>query len=357
MSIISVKNLSKKFGDNVILKNINTEFEKGEVVSIIGSSGTGKSTFLRALNMLDPATDGEVYLDGEKLCKKNIDAVRKKMGMVFQNFGLFSHLSVLQNLMLGQMKLQKKSPEDAKKKAMQLLKTVGLLDRANHFPAQLSGGQKQRVAIARCLCMDPEIILFDEPTSALDPMMTGEVLGVVRRLAKDGMTMIIVTHEMNFAKDVSTRVIYMDEGGIYEEGTPSEIFEAPKKEKTKQFIHRIRSFSYEVLSEDFDFLEMLSGIENFCFNNAVEKKTANKLQLLAEEMIFNIVMPQHKKCSLSLNFSEKTGNCELSVLYNGKNCNALDTAEDDLSAMMVQKSAKEVRHEYLNGRNIITLTL
>ena len=357
MSVISVKNLHKKFGGNVILQNINTEFKNGEVVSIIGPSGTGKSTFLRALSMLDPATSGDIYLDGVKLNKKNIDSVRKKMGMVFQSFGLFSHLSVLQNLTIGQIKLLKKTPEEAEEKALQLLKIVGLSDRANHFPDQLSGGQKQRVAIARCLSMNPEIILFDEPTSSLDPTMTGEVLGVVRRLAKDGMTMIIVTHEMDFARDVSTRIIYMDEGGIYEEGSPQEIFEAPKKEKTKQFIHRIRSFEYEISGADFDFVAMLSGIENFCFHHAVERSKTNKLQLLAEELVLNIVVPQYEKCSLNLSFSQKSGDCELSISYEGENNDAMDSAEDDLSAMMVRKSAKELRHEYLDGKNTITLTL
>jgi polar amino acid transport system ATP-binding protein len=355
--MITVKNLGKKFGENVILKNINTEFKKGEVVSIIGPSGTGKSTFLRALNMLDPATSGEVFLDGEKLNKKNIDGTRKKMGMVFQSFGLFSHLSVLQNLTLGQIKLLGKSKVEAEKKAHQLLKTVGLSDRANHYPNQLSGGQKQRVAIARCLSMEPEIILFDEPTSALDPTMTSEVLAVVRRLAKDGMTMIIVTHEMDFAKDVSTRIMYMDEGGIYEEGSAEEIFESPKREKTKLFIHRIRSFNYEVSGADFDFLEMESGIESFCFNHAINKTITNKLQLIAEEMILNIVVPKFGKCWLNLSFSGKTDSCELSIWYNGEKCDAIETADDDLSAIMVKKSVKELRHEYLDGKNIITMTL
>ena len=357
MSIISVKNLEKRYEDNVILSNVNVDIEKGEVISIIGPSGAGKSTFLRALNFLDPPTSGEVFFDGVNLTKKNVDAARRRMGMVFQNFGLFTHLNVLQNLTAGPVKLLKKSKSEAEEKAHELLKTVGLAGRANYFPRQLSGGQKQRVAIARCLAMSPEAILFDEPTSALDPTMVSEVMAVMRSLAKSGMTMIVVTHEMDFARDVSNRVFYMDEGGIYEEGSPKDIFENPKKPKTQSFIFNIRSFSYEVTSRNFDYVEMLSGVENFCFRHAIEKKTANKLQLLAEELVINIIMPKHEACSLNLSFSEKLGNYELSVTYLGEKFDALEESGDDLSAMMVKKSAKTLRHEYADGRNTITATL
>jgi len=357
MSIISVKNLGKSFGDNMILQNINVDIEKGEVISIIGPSGTGKSTFLRAINFLDPPTDGEVFFDDEKITKKNVDAARRRMGMVFQNFGLFSHLDVMGNLTAGPVKLLKTPKKDAEEKASELLKTVGLAERAKFLPRQLSGGQKQRVAIARCLAMSPEVILFDEPTSALDPTMVSEVIAVMRSLAKSGMTMIIVTHEMDFARDVSNRVFYMDEGGIYEEGSPEEIFSDPKKPKTQVFIYNIRSFNYEVTSRDFDYVEMLGGVENFCFRHAIEKKTANKLQLLAEELVINIITPQYGACSLNLNFSEKLGTYELSVSYAGEKSDALENAEDDLSAMMVKNSAKEIHHEYADGVNTITATL
>ncbi|MDR0857617.1 MAG: amino acid ABC transporter ATP-binding protein, partial [Oscillospiraceae bacterium] len=220
MSVISVKNLTKAYGENVILSNISTEISKGEVISIIGPSGTGKSTLLRALNMLDPPTSGEIIFNGVNLCEKraDIDAARKKMGMVFQNFGLFGHMTVIENICAAPIKLLKKSKAEAIQKAEELLKTVGLSERAGHYPHQLSGGQKQRVAIARCLAMEPEVILFDEPTSALDPTMVGEVMAVIRKLAADGMTMLIVTHEMSFARSVSNRIFYMDEGIIYEDG-------------------------------------------------------------------------------------------------------------------------------------------
>lgn len=357
MSIISIKNLEKRFGENVILKGVNTNIEKGEVISIIGPSGTGKSTLLRAINFLDPPTDGEVLFDGVKITKKNVDAVRRKMGMVFQNFGLFSHLDVLGNLTAGPIKLLGKTKLETEEKAIELLKTVGLTERANFFPSQLSGGQKQRVAIARCLAMAPEVILFDEPTSALDPTMVGEVTGVIRSLAKSGMTMLVVTHEMDFARDVSSRIFYMDEGGIYEQGSPSELFENPLKSKTQAFIFKIRSFQYEVSNRDFDYVEMLNGIENFCFRHAVEKKTANKLQLIAEELIIHIIVPKFGACSLNLNFTEKLNQYDLTVSYEGQREHALETSEDDLPVMMVQKSAKTIHHEHSDGKNVLTITI
>ncbi len=240
--MISVKNLSKRFDDHWVLKDINAEIHKGEVISIIGPSGTGKSTFLRCLNLLERPTGGSIVIDGVNILQKGTDEpkLRRKMGMVFQSFNLFAHLTVLDNLTLGPMKLLGKSRQEAEAKAIELLKSVGVAEKQHQFPDELSGGQKQRVAIARCLAMDPEIILFDEPTSALDPTMVSEVLAVIRRLAKEGMTMAIVTHEMDFAKNVSSRIFFMDEGIIYEEGKPGDIFENPQKEKTRIFIQRIR---------------------------------------------------------------------------------------------------------------------
>ena len=357
MSIISVKNLSKRYENNIILQNVNADIEKGEVISIIGPSGTGKSTFLRALNYLDPPTDGEVFFDNEKITKKNIDSIRCKMGMVFQNFGLFSHLDVISNLTAGPVKLLKMPKKAAEEKAAELLKTVGLSERARFLPRQLSGGQKQRVAIARCLAMSPEVILFDEPTSALDPTMVSEVMAVMRNLAKSGMTMIVVTHEMDFARDVSNRVFYMDEGGIYEEGTPKDIFEKPKRAKTQSFIFNIRSFSYDVKNRDFDFVEMMGGIENFCFRHAIDKKTTNKLQLLAEELIINIVTPIYGSCFLNMSFSEKLGTYELCVSYMGEKSDALEETNDELAAKLVRNSAKTLRHDYADGKNTITAGL
>ena len=216
--LIKVEGLKKSFGSNEVLKGIDAEIHKGDVMVVIGASGSGKSTFLRCLNLLEEPTDGKIIVDGVDINDKNIDINlhRRKMGMVFQQFNLFPHMTVLKNMILGPVKLLKKSKEEAAKEAMELLERVGLADRANDYPSQLSGGQKQRVAIVRALCMNPEVMLFDEPTSALDPEMVGEVLEVMKRLAKDGMTMVVVTHEMGFAREVGTKVVFVDKGVIVE---------------------------------------------------------------------------------------------------------------------------------------------
>jgi len=356
MSIISVRNLAKRFGDNLVFSGVNADIEKGEVVSIIGPSGTGKSTLLRAINFLDPATEGEVFFNDELLTKQNVDAARRKMGMVFQSFGLFSHLDVIGNLTVGPVKLLKMTQEEAEEKAYELLRTVGLVADPNYCALKLSGGQKQRVAITRCLAMSPEVILFDEPTSALDPMMVSEVMAIMRSIAESGMTMLVVTHEMDFARDVSNRVFYMDEGGIYEDGSPDEIFSNPKKPKTQAFIYNIHSYSYEVKSKDFDYVEMLSGIENFCFRHAMEKKAANRLQLVCEELVLNIVVPITGECVLTLNYSEKQDACDLKVSYGGEKVNLLEISEDDLAVTMVKNSAKTLEYDH-GVMNTLHITL
>ena len=238
---ISVKGLRKCFGELEVLKDMNVEVHEGEVVCLIGPSGSGKSTFLRCLNKLEEANGGEIIVDGNNITDKkiNINKVRENIGMVFQHFNLFSNLSILNNITLAPVELKLMSKDDAKKKAMELLKRVGLEDKANAYPRQLSGGQKQRCAIARSLAMSPDIMLFDEPTSALDPEMVGEVLDVMKALAKDGMTMIVVTHEMGFAREVADRIIFMDGGYIVEEGTPDEIFNHAKEERTISFLNNV----------------------------------------------------------------------------------------------------------------------
>ena len=237
--MISVKNLYKNFGKLEVLKNISTTINKGEIVSIIGPSGSGKSTFLRCINKLEEATSGHIFIDNMDLMDKNTDInkIRERVGMVFQHFNLFPHKTILENLTLSPMKVKKENPEEAEKYARYLLKKVGLLDKEKAYPAQLSGGQKQRIAIARALAMKPEVILFDEPTSALDPEMIKEVLDVMRELAKEGMTMIIVTHEMGFARNVGNRVLFMDNGEIVEDSSPKEFFENPKNERVKDFLN------------------------------------------------------------------------------------------------------------------------
>ena len=237
MKIIKVKNLKKSFGYNHVLKGIDIEIEEGEVVVVVGSSGSGKSTFLRCLNLLEEPTSGEITIDGVKLTDKKVDlnTLRREVGMGFQQFNLFPNYNVIDNIKLAPKKLRKTSDQAATKKAKELLDSVGLLNKAKEFPVNLSGGQKQRVAIARALAMEPKIMLFDEPTSALDPEMIGEVLDVIRNVAKKGMTMVIVTHEMKFAREVGTRMIFLDKGVIIEDGMPEEVMDHPKTERAKQF--------------------------------------------------------------------------------------------------------------------------
>ena len=239
--LIKTEGLEKAFGKVQVLKGITTEIHKGEVVVIIGPSGSGKSTFLRTLNLLEEPTGGKIYFEGVDITdpKININKHRQKMGMVFQQFNLFPHMTVLKNMTLAPMKLLKLSKADAEKRATELLDRVGLADRANAYPNQLSGGQKQRVAIVRALCMQPDVMLFDEPTSALDPEMVDEVLGVMKKLAEDGMTMAVVTHEMGFAREVADRVLFIDEGIIMEEGTPEEVFGNPKSPRLKDFLSKV----------------------------------------------------------------------------------------------------------------------
>ena len=239
--MIKVKNLHKTFENLEVLKGIDEHIEKGEVVVVIGPSGSGKSTFLRCLNLLEDVTAGEIYVDDEMINdpKVNVNRIRQKMGMVFQQFNLFPHLTIMENITLAPVLLKKMTKEDAIKRGRELLARVNLAEKENAYPAQLSGGQKQRVAIARALAMDPEIMLFDEPTSALDPEMVGEVLDVMKDLAKSGMTMVIVTHEMGFAREVATRVLFIDQGVVMESGTPEEVFGNPQNERTKNFLSKV----------------------------------------------------------------------------------------------------------------------
>ena len=241
--LIHVKGLKKYYNDGAVkaLDGIDCDIHQSEVVVIIGPSGSGKSTFLRSLNLLENPTEGQIFLDGKDINDRraNVNLHRQKMGMVFQHFNLFPHMTILKNMTIAPMKLKKISKAEAEQQAMELLRRVGLEDRANAYPSQLSGGQKQRIAIVRALCMNPEVMLFDEPTSALDPEMVGEVLAVMRSLAAEGMTMAVVTHEMGFAREVATRVLFMDEGKIIEEGTPQDIFENPQSDRLKNFLAKV----------------------------------------------------------------------------------------------------------------------
>ena len=360
--MITVEHLSKKFGDLVVLKDISIEIKKGEVIAIIGPSGTGKSTFLRCLNLLDRPSSGSISIDGVDIldAKADVPKVRQKMNMVFQSFNLFSHLSVLENLTIGPVKLRGMGTREVEQKAMHLLKLVGLAEKADNYPDELSGGQKQRVAIARCLAMDPEIILFDEPTSALDPTMVSEVLSVIRRLAKEGMTMAIVTHEMDFARDVSNRVLYMDEGRIYEEGTPRQIFENPRREKTRAFIDRIRSFNYRIGSPEYDLYAMNAEIEAFCEKQILPRKTRHNLLLLVEELlqIYNPYLSA-TLLDLTLAYSEKKETLELVCESTGEAINPLDPnlLPDELGLTIIDSLAQSIAYSRVNDKNRITVLM
>lgn len=361
--MIKIEHLAKTFGEVSVLKDINAEISKGEVISIIGPSGTGKSTFLRCLNLLETPSSGIIEIDSVNILTKGTDVpkLRQKMGMVFQAFNLYAHLTVLENLTIGPIKLLRKTKIEAEEKANELLKMVGLSEKADSFPDELSGGQKQRVAIARCLAMNPEIILFDEPTSALDPTMVSEVLGVIRRLAKDGMTMAIVTHEMDFAKSVSTRVFYMDEGLIYEEGTPDEIFGNPKREKTKAFIQRIRNLKEKITSKNFDLYKLNAHIEVFCVKYTIDKRVVSNILLLVEEIVINMLLPMENReaeIDLTLEYAEKKDEFRVVFDYKGAQNNPLLAADtDDLSLRLVKGIAKSSDYSFANDNNQITITI
>lgn len=361
--MISVKQLSKVFGETTVLKDVNVEIEKGEVISIIGPSGTGKSTFLRCLNLLEKPSGGEIVIDGVNLLDKKTDIfkLRQKMGMVFQSFNLFSHLMVIENIMLGPVDLLKKSRQEAFDEGMGLLGMVGLSEKAYAYPDELSGGQKQRVAIARTLAMHPEIVLFDEPTSALDPTMVSEVLAVVRKLAEEGMTLMIVTHEMKFARDVSTRVLFMDEGVVYEEGPPDQIFGNPRREKTRAFIRKIKTFTFAIHSKGFDFYSLNAGIEAFGKKQLLSQKQIYNIQLAIEELVMNKLLVRQGPdvdITVGVEYAEESGVIELTLTFSGAPYDPMEAeGDDDLSARILKKLVNAHTCAVVEGKNKLRLTM
>ena len=287
MSLIEVRHLRKEYSNIVPLKDVNCTIDRGEVISIIGPSGTGKSTFLRCMNRLETPTSGQILVDGTDVCDPACDlaAMRRKMGMVFQNYALFNHLLVAENLMLAPMKLLGRPKQEAYDRAVELLGVVGLRDKALSWPKELSGGQRQRVAIARALAMDPDILLFDEPTSALDPQMVSEVLNVMTSLAARGLTMAVVTHEMRFAKDASTRVFYMDRGEVWEAGPPSQIFGAPHRQETHDFVFRVRAWQDKVDSANPDVPALKASLYGYCQRQFMGARALNACELIVDEVV------------------------------------------------------------------------
>ena len=353
MSLIKIEHLCKAYPECIPLKDVCTEINKGDVIAVIGPSGTGKSTLLRCLNRLEEPTSGTVTLDGEVITdpKCDIAGVRRRMGMVFQSFNLFNNLTAIENITAAPVKLLKKPKAEAFREGMELLKRVGLEDKAKSFPEELSGGQKQRVAIARAIAMNPDILMFDEPTSALDPTMVGEVLTFIRSLADEGMTMLIVTHEMKFAREISSRVFYMDEGGIYEEGTPAQIFDNPKKEKTRQFILRLRSIHVDIENAEPDWPDLVGKIDTFAREAMLGRNERRNVTLALEELLLQSIIPELHRDQQGFPVHvliEHSGVDEVTsvdIRYGGKPYDPLSEG-DPLSISIIRKLAKECSYDH-----------
>lgn len=360
MSMIRVENLSKSFGSLQVLRNVNLSVEKGERIVIIGGSGCGKSVFLRCMDRLETPDEGRVFIGEDELTSNQaeLNRIRRRVGMVYQGFHLFSHMNVLDNITLAPIKLLGQPREEAERKAEALLKMVGLESKKYTMPEVLSGGQKQRIAIVRCLAMEPEVMLFDEPTSALDPTMVDEVLATLRLLAKQGMTMVIVTHEMAFAREIATRILYMDEQGIYEEGTPQEIFDAPKKKKTRDFIHKMKYFFWQIESRDFDLMQLQGNIRSFASRYGLDEKRANRLQLCTEELIYEMLdygkPDQAPDIQIQISFDERDKCAVIEFCCRGSDYDPFEVeAEDEvhLGVTILKNTAKRLDHHF-DGENI-----
>ena len=361
--MIRIEHLKKAYTGVTPLKDVSVTVNRGDVISVIGPSGTGKSTLLRCINMLEVPTSGKIIIDGQDITQKGfrIEKVRRKMGMVFQGFNLFEHLTVIENLMLAPVDLLGKSRQEAYDRGMELLDKVGLGDRALQYPAQLSGGQKQRVAIARALAMDPEIMLFDEPTSALDPTMVGEVQRVIRDLAKQGLTMMIVTHEMRFAREVANRVFYMDRGGIYEDGTPEQIFDHPQKERTRRFIRRLKVFETDIDTDGQDLHSLYTAMEGFGLQNQVSGSVMRKLHAVFEELVFRILLPARTagKIRFAAEYADETDEMTVILLYDGPAFDPADT-QDLLAWKLISGYSENYSRTAINEdgfTNRVTLTI
>ena len=350
--MIRISHLRKEYPNVTPLKDVKVTINKGDVISIIGPSGTGKSTLIRCINMLETPTSGEIWVDDQCITDKkcNINKIRQKMGMVFQSFNLFNHMNIIENIMAAPMDLLKKPKQQAYDDGMKLLRMVGLADKAFNYPDELSGGQKQRVAIARTLAMEPEIILLDEPTSALDPTMVGEVQAVIRDLARQGLTMMIVTHEMRFAREVANRVFYMDEGGVYEDGTPDQIFDNPQKEKTIRFIKHIKVFENLITSKDFDFIGFNTGLEEFGRRSQISQKSIYRAQAVFEELCVQIILPELPndfKLNIAVEFSQDDETVTMQIKYNGKSFNPKDS-DNILSLKLAQNASESIDYEAIS---------
>ena len=346
--MIRIEHLKKVYPNVTPLEDVSVEIHNGDVISVIGPSGTGKSTLLRCINRLERPTSGKIWLDDVEITspKCDINRVRRKMGMVFQSFNLFGHRTVIENIMMAPMDLLGASKQAAYDTGMRLLRQVGLAEKALNYPDELSGGQKQRVAIARTLAMDPDVVLLDEPTSALDPTMVGEVQAVIRDLAKTGKTMMIVTHEMNFARTVSNRVFYMDEGGIYEDGTPEQVFDHPLRENTRRFVRRLKVLELNIESRDYDFLGMASQIQAYCNKNQIPPKLGSRIQLTFEETAQLLVSAMDRpRIQAVCEYSEATEDAEWTFHYAGPRLDVTQSG-DGLGLMVLKGMAESMAFEW-----------
>ena len=347
--MISVKNLCKSYDGLQILKDVNIDFPDGSTTVIIGGSGCGKSTLLRCLNLLEKPDCGTIEIDGEDIVTaKNVDKLRQKLGMVYQSFNLFSHLSVLENIILAPMKVKKISKEEAISKAYELLKMVGMETRATHMPDQLSGGQKQRVAIARALAMEPEVMLFDEPTSALDPTMVDEVETVIKRLVDSGMTSIIVTHEMRFARNIASNILFLAEGGVYEEGSPDQIFDNPQKNLTRRFIYRSRMYEEALNKTDIDIYELCSRIRQYAIAYGLTRKQSKGIEYFCEELIYPLIM--FNNAVLRIIADENRNEYSITAEFKGLNKDPLSLeCIDELGLSIVKAYSSSLNSSCING--------
>ena len=353
--MIKIEHLKKEYPNATPLKDVSVEIYDGDVIAVIGPSGTGKSTLLRSLNLLEKPTAGHIWIGDDEITAPgcNISKIRRKMGMVFQSFNLFGHLTIIENIMLSPVDLLGKSRQEAYNEGMRLLRTVGLAEKAFNYPDELSGGQKQRIAIARTLAMDPEIILLDEPTSALDPTMVGEVQAVIRDLAQSGKTLMIVTHEMAFARAISNRVFYMDEGGIYEDGTPDQIFDHPLRDNTRRFVRRLKVLELKIENRDYDFLETAGKIDQYSIRSQMPPKMASRVRLVFEELVQQLLLPSldNPQVSIVLEYSEAESNTVMTVRYAGPRFNVAESG-DTISRSVLQGTAADLRYAFFESEQL-----